>query len=316
MFRGTYLKGTAILWSVMLCVASAWGQITITAEDVAPKIGTRTEYWMVTIMGSMEATGISVGEEGGPHAFNITAWNPAGEMISTSVMVSSILPPHAVPMAADFPDADYVLYMEMRFSPPMGGPEEESDYYLFMRREPAGDVMLGSSDPNIPAPSSQTQEETSIYPLTLGKEWEFTMSLSDLGMATLEGVAMEGSLTTRGSADAWGTAITLARNFEVLRTVQTLEGTMSFSVGSGGGEMPILSEGYEWIAKELGLVASVQEIRMGPMQGVPELSEEIVITEVMWLTGFSEIDVEAMMPVQAATWGQIKGTFRSRSFPR
>ena len=121
MFRGTYLKGTAILWSVMLCVASAWGQITITAEDVAPRIGARTEYSMVTIMGSMEATGISVGEEGGPHAFNITAWNPAGEMISTSVMVSSILPPHAVPMAADFPDADYVLYMEMRFSPPMGG---------------------------------------------------------------------------------------------------------------------------------------------------------------------------------------------------
>ncbi len=316
MYRKIYLKGTAILWSVLICVASAWGQITITAEDVAPRIGTKTAYSMVMIMGSMQTAGISIGEEGGPHAFDITAWNPAGETMSTSAMTNSILPPNAVPMAADFPDADYVLYMEMRFSSTMGGPEEESEYYLFMKRGPAGDVVLGSSDPNIPVPSSQPQEQTSIYPLTLGKKWEFTMPLSDLGMSALEGMTMEGSLTTQGNADAWGTAITLAGNFEVLRTVQFLKGTMSFSVGSEGGEMPILSESIQWIAKEVGLVASAQEIRMGPMVDVPELSEEMVMTQVMWLTGFSEIDVETMMPVQAATWGQIKGTFRSRSFSR
>ena len=316
MFRKIYLSGTAILWAVVLCVTSARGQITITAEDVALRIGTRTEYSMVTIMGSMETAGITVGEEGGPHTFDMTVWKPTGEMMATSAMVYSILPPSAVPMATDFPDADYVMYVEMRFSSPMGGPEEESEYYVFMKREPAGDVMLGSNDPEIPVPSSQIQEETSIYPLTLGKEWEFTLPLSDLGMSALEEVTMEGSLTTRGSVDAWGTAITLAGNFEVLRTVQTLEGTMSFAAGSEEGEMPIASESYEWIAKEVGMVASAQEIRMGPMEGVSEMSEEMVMTQVMWLTGFSEMDVEAMMPIQAATWGWIKGTLRSRPLSR
>ena len=71
--------------------------------------------------------------------------------------------------------------------------------------------------------------------------------------------------------------------------------------------IPLVVESYHWMASGPGHMASVEEIRMGPVDGVPEVSEKRVMTHMMWLTAFAEMDVGTS--VEAATWGQIKEAF-------
>jgi len=302
------LMASIMLWVLMLGVVPAWGQITITAEDVAPRIGTKTEYSFVTVEGSMEDALLPIGEEGGPHRWDVSVLEPALFNLVTGTLVSSILPPHMAPMAADFPDADYVLHMEAALSL-FTGEEENGDSYFFMKRASGVDVVLGSTDPEMPVPPGYIPEDIGLYPLDMGKTWRVTLSPGSVAGTV-------GPTEMQLRVDAWGTAFTDAGAFEVLRLVQHLEGTMLLSgiPGSEGEiEVPMVIEIYQWMAKEVEMVAAVQETRIGPAAEVPELSEEIVTTEVFRLTGLSEIDVELPQPtpVQAMTWGQVKNMLGS-----
>ena len=287
--------------SIVLCVLAlgsvpVWGQITITAEDGAPKMGVKTEYSLVTVEGSMEDALLPIGEEGGPHTWDVSALDPLLFNLVTGTLVSSILPPHMAPMAGDFPDADYVLHMEVAISL-FTGEEEKGDYYFFMKRGSAVDVVLGSTDPNMPVPPGYLPEDIGLYPLSLGKAWSVTLSPGSVAGTV-------GPSEMQLHADAWGTAITDAGEFEVLRLAQHFEGTIRLGEAEGTIEAPLVIEVYQWMAKEVEMVAAVQETHIGPVEGVPELSEEIVQTEVFRLTALSEIDVETS--VQAMTWGQVK----------
>ena len=296
MSRKRWTSGTVMALWIAVGVVPCWGQITITLADVAPQVGTETVYSMYTVMGAMDAVGITLGDSGGPHTSDFTEWEDGAGAMTTGTIVTSVLPAETAPMAADFPDADYALYLGMEFTLLTGESQKDSGYF-FMKRTPLGDVPLGGTNPEL-APSFAQPQDVGIYPLTFGKTWEFTQSLEYLGVSLPEGMTLSGSLDVQGHVDAWGTAITPVGTFECLRIYQHLEGTMSYGGTFGSGEMPITIESYQWLSKEAGQVAMVQEIRMGPSTLLPETT----MTQVMLLTSFSQ----AITPVESATWGQIK----------
>jgi len=296
MFRKRWTSGIVMALWIAVGVVPCWGQITITVSDAALQLGTETIYSTYTLMGAMDAAGISVGDSGGPHTSDFTAWGDGAGAMMTGTIATSVLPAETAPMAADFPDADYALYLEMEFTLLTGESQKDSGYF-FMKRTPLGDVPLGGTNPEL-APFFAQIQNVAIYPLTFGKTWELTQSGEYLDIFLPEGMTASGSLSVQGHVDAWGTAITPVGTFECLRIYQHLEGTMSYGGTFGSGEMPITIESYQWLSRETGLVAMVQEIRMGPSALVPETT----VTQVMLLTSFSE----AITSVESATWGQIK----------
>lgn len=298
MSRKRWTSGTVIALWIVVGVVPCWGQIAIPLADVAPQVGTEAVYSMYTVIGTMDATGNPVGDSGGPHTSDFTAWGDGAGAMMTGTIATSVLPAEAAPTADDFPDADYAIYLETEFTLLTGEFQQDSGYF-FMKRTPLGDVPLGGTNPELVPSFAQVQtQNAAIYPLTFGKTWGFTQSVEDLGISLPEGMTVSGSLDVQGHVDAWGTAITPVGTFECLRIYQRLEGTIGYGGTFGSGEMPMTIESYQWLSREVGPVAIVQEIRMGPSTLLPETT----MTQVMLLTSFSQ----TITPVESATWGQIK----------